>query len=78
MGFRNESKPEGDHVYIPTLDDIAKMAPSHLRFERIRLKNEISFRRGDYGGPDHKAEIKNLNTLIEAIEARMKEVNGKD
>ena len=70
MGFRNESKPEGD-VHIPTLEDIAQMAPTYLKHERIRLKNEISFRRGDYGGPDHKEEIKHLNELIEAIEKRM-------
>lgn len=70
MGFRNESKPEGD-VYIPTLEDIARMATGALSYERIRLKNEISFRRGEYGGPDYKADIAKLNVLIEAIEKRM-------
>ena len=73
MGFRNESKPESDAVHIPTLEDIAQMASSFLKYERIRLKNEISFMRGDYGGRDHKAEIKNLNVLIEAIEKRQQE-----
>ena len=72
MGFRNESKPEGD-VYIPTLDNIKQMTLDSLKYERIRLKNEIAFMRGDYGGLKHDLEIKKLNVLIEAIEKRQQE-----
>ena len=72
MGFRNESKPEGD-VYIPTLEDITQMEFSKLKYERIRLKNEIAFMRGDYGGLKHDLEIKKLNILIETIEKRQQE-----
>ena len=60
-------------VAIPTLEEIAKMAPARLKIERIKLKNEISFRRGDAarGGPARKDEIDEFNRLIKAIEERL-------
>jgi hypothetical protein len=62
---------------IPTLEEIAEMSPARLKIERIKLKNEISFRRGDAarGGPAREDEIANLNKLIKAIEGRLG-ING--
>ena len=64
-------------VAIPTLEEIAEMAPARLKIERIKLKNEISFRRGDMarGGPGRQAEIDEFNRLIKAIEERVG-ING--
>jgi hypothetical protein len=58
---------------IPTLEEIAEMAPARLKIERVKLKNEISFRRGDAarGGPSKQGEIDNFNRLIKAIEERL-------
>jgi hypothetical protein len=60
-------------VSIPTLEEIAAMSPARLKLERIKLKNEISFRRGDaaLGGPAKQAEIDEFNRLIRAIEERL-------
>ena len=65
-------------VSIPTLDEIAQMAPPRLKLERIKLKNEISFRRGDAArrGPAKQAEIDEFNRLIKAIEERLGMSNG--
>lgn len=62
---------------IPTMEEIAEMAPARLKLERIKLKNEISFRRGDAarGGPSKQAEIDAYNGLIKEIEQRLG-ING--
>jgi hypothetical protein len=54
------------------------MSPARLKIERIKLKNEISFRRGDAarGGPAKQAEIDEFNKLIKAIEERLGMSNG--
>jgi hypothetical protein len=60
-------------VSIPTLEEIAEMSPRRLKLERIKLKNEISFRRGDAArcGPARQAEVDEFNRLIRAIEERL-------
>ncbi len=60
---------------IPTLEEIAQMSPALLKDERMRLKNEVSFKRGDaaIAGPSHEKhekEIAELNKLIKAIADR--------
>jgi hypothetical protein len=60
-------------VSIPTMEEIAEMSPPRLKLERIKLKNEISFRLGDAarGGPARQAEVDEFNRLIKAIEERL-------
>jgi len=57
---------------IPTLEEIAQMSPALLKDERMRLKNEVSFKRGDaaIAGPSHEKAIAELNKLIKAIADR--------
>ena len=67
-------------VLIPTLEEIHVMARIRCQSERIRLKNEISFARGNalWGGPSTEETIAVLKTAIEAIERRLNELAGAD
>jgi hypothetical protein len=65
-------------VVTPSLDEIAEMSEPRLRIERIKLKNEISFRRGDMArsGPSRQAEIDQFNKIITTIEERLEKNDG--
>ncbi len=67
-------------VLIPTPEEIHVMARMRCQSERIRLKNEISFARGNalWGGPSTEETIAVLKTAIEAIERRLNELAGAD
>ena len=44
-----------EDIVVPTTTEIFSMSPARCQQERIRLKNEISFARGDEttGGPSN-------------------------
>lgn len=58
---------------LPTLEEIAAMAPARLREERTHLRTEVAFLRDDsgHGGPSHETEIADLNSRIKAISERL-------
>jgi hypothetical protein len=67
-------------VLIPTAEEIRVMARARCQSERIRLKNEISFARGNssWGGPSGDGVIDALKTAINAIERRLNEFASAD
>jgi hypothetical protein len=62
-----------DEIVIPSLKDICGMPRPLCERERIRLKNEVSFARGNAmcGGPSADTMLAELKRAIEAIEARL-------
>jgi len=46
-------------IVIPTIEQIASMSIERCQHERIRLRNEISFARGNtlWGGPSAEEKI---------------------
>jgi hypothetical protein len=60
-------------VFIPSTEEILNMSWMRCQQERIRLRNEISFARGDEttGGPPSKDKVAVLNAAIEIIEERL-------
>jgi hypothetical protein len=67
-------------VFIPTAEEIRVMARTRCQSERIRLKNEISFARGNalWGGPSSEETIAALKTAVDAIERRLNELTSSD
>jgi hypothetical protein len=63
-------------VIIPTVDEIASMSWERCQYMRIRLKNEISFARGDeaIGGGSNEEAIAAYKKAIEMIEQRLREL----
>ena len=72
-GNTSESDFNMEEILIPTNSEILDMSLSRCLEERIRLKNEISFARGDEttGGPSNKDKIANYKAAIELIELQM-------
>lgn len=64
-------------IVVPTIDQIATMSRERCRHERMRLKNEISFARGNalWGGPSREAQIVEYQNAIEAIDERLDELS---
>lgn len=62
-----------DEIVIPSSKDICGMPRLLCERERIRLKNEVSFARGNAmcGGPSADTMLAELKRAIEAIEARL-------
>jgi len=60
-------------IYIPIKEEILTMSWVQCEQERIRLRNEISFARGDEttGGPSSTERVAMLNAAIEVIEERL-------
>jgi hypothetical protein len=58
---------------VPTKEEILKMSWARCQQERIRMRNEISFARGDetIGGPSSAARVAKCNRVIEMIEERL-------
>jgi len=67
-------------VWIPTAEEIRVMAGARCQSERIRLKNEISFARGNalWGGPSGEKTIAALKTAVDAIDRRLDELTSPD
>jgi len=67
-----------EEVAIPTIEEIGTMSRTRCQSERIRLKNEISFARGNatWGGPSNEAIIAELKQAVDTIERRLSELSG--
>ena len=67
-------------VFIPSPEEILNMSWMRCRQERIRLKNEISFARGDEttGGQSSKDRVAALNSAIEIIEERLLQLSDRE
>lgn len=67
-------------VVIPVEEEICRMARTRCQSERIRLKNEISFARGNamWGGPSTEGIIAALKKAIDTIDRRLCELTSVD
>ncbi len=63
-------------VIIPTAREIATMSWERCQYMRIRLKNEISFARGDeaIGGGSNEEAVAAYKKAIEMIDERLREL----
>ena len=63
-------------INIPKLDDIANMSRERCERERVRLRNEISFARGNAmcGGPSAEDLIEALRLALERLEQRLSQI----
>jgi hypothetical protein len=68
-----------NYIIVPTIDEIATMSWSRCRQERTRLRNELSFARGNalWGGPSGDQEIASYKRAIDAINKRLDELTGE-
>ena len=69
-----------DEIIIPTKSDIGRMSADYCQQERIRLKNEISFARGDEttGGPSNEDKIAEFKIALELIEGRLEMLSNRE
>ena len=60
-------------IRIPTREEIDRMSQSRCQSERTRLRNEISFARGNamWGGPSSEGLVAALRCAIDVIEHRL-------
>jgi len=63
-------------ITVPAIDEIATMSWSRCHQERTRLRNELSFARGNalWGGPSGDLEIVRFKGAIDAINQRLDEL----
>jgi hypothetical protein len=63
-------------VIIPTAHEIATMSWERCQYMRIRLKNEISFARGDeaIGGGSNEEAVAAYKKAIKLIDERLREL----
>jgi hypothetical protein len=63
-------------VIIPTAREIATMSWERCQYMRIRLKNEISFARGDeaIGGGSNEEAVEAYKKAIKMIDERLREL----
>jgi len=75
-GLALKEVPVMESIKIPTSIEIAKMSLVVCERERTRLRNEVSFARGNalWGGPSPESIIDTCNEAIVAITARLFEV----
>jgi hypothetical protein len=68
-----------EEIMIPTVEEISTMSASHCQQERLRLKNEISFARGDEttGGPSNRDKIAAFKVALELIDERMETLTNR-
>ena len=66
-------------IIVPSIDEIAAMSQNRCLYERTRLRNELSFARGNalWGGPSGDREIVAFKKAIEAINQRLDELTGE-
>jgi hypothetical protein len=69
-----------DDIVIPSPEEIETMSWVRCNSERTRLRNEVSFARGNsmWGGPSNEAQIVAFNQAIERIEHRMHDLAGTE
>jgi len=69
-----------EDIVVPTTTEIFKMSPARCQQERIRLKNEISFARGDEttGGPPNAERISAFKLALEQIEDRLQMITNRE
>jgi hypothetical protein len=69
-----------EEILIPTTSEIFDMSSTRCLQERLRLRNEISFARGDEatGGPSNKEKIAEYQVAIEAIELRLEALSRRE
>jgi hypothetical protein len=67
-----------EQIIIPSAREIATMSWGRCQYMRIRLKNEISFARGDeaIGGGSNEEAVAAYKRAIEMIEQRSRELAG--
>ena len=65
-----------NEIVIPSLGQIATMSPERCQQERLRLRNEISFARGNalWGGPSAEEKIAAYKQALDAIGERLEEL----
>ncbi len=65
-------------IMVPKIDEIATMSWMRCQCERTRLRNEISFARGNalWGGPSSEQEIVAYKRAIAAINGRLSELTN--
>jgi hypothetical protein len=75
-----QGQTQMQQVLIPTAEEIRLMARACCQSERMRLKNEISFARGNalWGGPSSEETITALKTAVDAIDRRLNELTSPD
>lgn len=69
-----------EKLSVPALKEIRTMPAMSCQHERIRLKNELSFARGNsmWGGPSSETAIAVLKQAIDAIERRLSELRRSE
>ena len=67
-----------ESIKIPTPADIVRMSVVVCERERTRLRNEVSFARGNalWGGPSANEIIKSCNEAIAAVNERLSEATA--
>ncbi len=62
-----------NEIVIPATQQIITMSVERCKYERMRLKNEISFARGNalWGGPSGEEKITAYKKAIQALEERL-------
>ena len=68
-----------DDIIIPSIDEIVTMPRSRCLYERTRLRNEVSFARGNalWGGPSCDRQIASYKRAIDAINERLDELTSE-
>jgi len=66
-------------IIVPAIEEIATMSWSRCHQERTRLRNELSFARGNalWGGPSSDQEIATFKRAIDAINERLDELTSE-
>jgi hypothetical protein len=69
-----------EDIVVPTTTEIFNMPQARCQQERIRLKNEISFARGDEttGGPPNAERISAFKLALEQIEDRLQMITNRE
>ncbi len=65
-----------NEIVVPKIEEIATMSQVRCQYERTRLRNEVSFARGNalWGGPSGEPQIVAYNKAIAAINGRLGEL----
>lgn len=69
-----------EDIVVPTTSEIFNMSSIRCQSERIRLKNEISFARGEEitGGRSNLDRIAELKVALELIESRLEALTNRE
>jgi hypothetical protein len=69
-----------EDIVVPTTREIFNMSSMRCQQERIRMKNEISFARGDEttGGPSNANRIAAIKAALGQIEDRLQNLTNRE